>query len=173
MKPFAGSFTQQEPLDDSAIAAATEVLRSGRLHRYNTIPGERSKAAELEQAYAAYQGARYCLACASGGYAMAIALRAAGLVPGEAVRFRWWPSDSPAEESSVELVVAPWGDGSRLTVRESRPGLAAAWFSASALVAPVPGPSALVTSVSITSTVGITVTGSCLRAAGVQFTLAA
>ena len=85
MKPFAGSFTQQEPLDDSAIAAATEVLRSGRLHRYNTIPGERSKAAELEQAYAAYQGARYCLACASGGYAMAIALRAAGLVPGEAV----------------------------------------------------------------------------------------
>ncbi|MEZ5219307.1 MAG: SRPBCC family protein [Ilumatobacteraceae bacterium] len=95
------------------------------------------------------------------------------VVPGEAVRFRWWPSDSPAEESSVELVVAPWGDGSRLTVRESRPGLAAAWFSASALVAPVPGPSALVTSVSITSTVGITVTGSCLRAAGVQFTLAA
>ena len=85
MKPFAGSFTQQEPLDDSAIAAATEVLRSGRLHRYNTAPGERSRAAELEQAYAGYQGARYCLACASGGYAMAIALRAAGLVPGEAV----------------------------------------------------------------------------------------
>ena len=85
MKPFSGNFTQQESLDDTVIAAATEVLRSGRLHRYNSEPGELSKASELEQAYAAYQGARYCLACASGGYAMAIALRAAGLGQGEAV----------------------------------------------------------------------------------------
>lgn len=85
MKPFSGNFTQQEPLDDMVIAAATEVLGSGRLHRYNSEPGELSKASELEQAYAAYQGARYCLACASGGYAMAIALRAAGLGHGETV----------------------------------------------------------------------------------------
>lgn len=85
MKPFAGNFTQQEPLDDTVIAAATKVLKSGRLHRYNSEPGELSQVSRLEQAYAAYQGARYCLACASGGYAMAIALRAAGLVQGEAV----------------------------------------------------------------------------------------
>jgi dTDP-4-amino-4,6-dideoxygalactose transaminase len=85
LKPFTGSFTQQEALDDTVIAAATEILRSGRLHRYNSGPEELSKASELEQAYAAYQGARYCLACASGGYAMAIALRAAGLSSGEAV----------------------------------------------------------------------------------------
>tara|TARA_R110002012_G_scaffold320380_1_gene543683 strand:+ start:111411 stop:112607 length:1197 start_codon:yes stop_codon:yes gene_type:complete len=85
VKPFAGNFTQQEPLDDTVIAAATEVLKSGRLHRYNSEPGELSQVSRLEQAYAAYQGAGYCLACASGGYAMAIALRAAGLVQGEAV----------------------------------------------------------------------------------------
>jgi len=85
LKPFAGNFTQQEALDDTVIAAATEVLRSGRLHRYNSGPGELSKASELEQTYAAYQGVRYCLACASGGYAMAIALRAAGLAHGETV----------------------------------------------------------------------------------------
>ncbi|MDP3525160.1 MAG: aminotransferase class I/II-fold pyridoxal phosphate-dependent enzyme [Hoeflea sp.] len=85
MKPFTGSFTQQEALDDEVVAAAAQVLRSGRLHRYNTAAGELSKASELEQAYAAYQGARYCLACASGGYAMAIALRAAGLKAGESV----------------------------------------------------------------------------------------
>lgn len=85
MKPFSGNFTQQEPLDDTVIAAATEVLRSGRLHRYNSEPGQLSKASQLEQAFAAYQGARYCLACASGGYAMAIALRAAGLAQGERV----------------------------------------------------------------------------------------
>ncbi|WP_052161723.1 aminotransferase class I/II-fold pyridoxal phosphate-dependent enzyme [Hoeflea sp. BAL378] len=85
MQPFTGSFTQQEALDDTVIAAAAEILRSGRLHRYNTAAGELSKASELEQAYALYQGARYCLACASGGYAMAIALRAAGLAQGESV----------------------------------------------------------------------------------------
>src|SRR5690606_16054679 len=73
------------PLDDMVIAAAAEILRSGRLHRYNSGPGELSRASELEQAYAAYQGARFCLACASGGYAMAIALRASGLGQGEAV----------------------------------------------------------------------------------------
>lgn len=85
MQPFTGSFTQQEALDDEVILAATEVLRSGRLHRYNTVADELSQASKLEQAFAAYQGARYCLACASGGYAMAIALRAAGLQQGEVV----------------------------------------------------------------------------------------
>jgi len=85
LKPFTGNFTQQEALDDDVVAAATTVLKSGRLHRYHSAPGELSRASELEQAYALYQGARYCLACASGGYAMAIALRAAGLKPGETV----------------------------------------------------------------------------------------
>lgn len=85
MKPFAGSFTQQEALDETVISAAADVLRTGRLHRYNLVKGEVSQAARLEQAFAAYQGARYCLACASGGYALAIALRAAGLEHGEGV----------------------------------------------------------------------------------------
>ncbi|HEY0919001.1 DegT/DnrJ/EryC1/StrS family aminotransferase [Devosia sp.] len=85
MKRFRGNFTQQEPIGEEAIAAAVEVLRSGRLHRYNTAAGERSIVSSLEAEYAAYQQAKYCLACASGGYAMGIALRAAGLQPGERV----------------------------------------------------------------------------------------
>ena len=85
MKAFEGNFTQQGPIGEDAIAAAVSVMRSGRLHRYNTLPGEKSLAETLEARFAAYQGARYCLACASGGYAMAIALRAAGLASGEAV----------------------------------------------------------------------------------------
>lgn len=85
MKRFAGNFTQQEPIDEEAIAAAVEVMRSGRLHRYNTRPDELSEAAKLERDYAAFQGSRYCLACASGGYAIHIALQAAGLNPGESV----------------------------------------------------------------------------------------
>lgn len=85
MQPFTGSFTQQEPIADDAIAAAVEVLRSGRLHRYNTVGDELGPVAELEKAYAAYQGAAYCLACTSGGYAMSTALRALGIGVGDRV----------------------------------------------------------------------------------------
>lgn len=83
--PFTGSLTQQPPVPEDGIRAAVDLLRSGRLHRYNTAPGEMSQTAELEREYAAWQGARYCLALASGGQAMQIALRAAGLGPGEPV----------------------------------------------------------------------------------------
>ncbi|MFV0515215.1 MAG: DegT/DnrJ/EryC1/StrS family aminotransferase [Jhaorihella sp.] len=82
---FTGSFTQQEPICDDGIAAALKVLRHGRLHRYNTLPGESGETALLEQDFAALSGARYCLAVASGGYAMATALRAAGVKPGDRV----------------------------------------------------------------------------------------
>lgn len=82
---FTGSFTQQLPIPDDAIAAAMAVMKSGRLHRYNVAPGEMSEAAVLEKAFARWQGARYCLALASGGQALQIALRAAGVAAGEAV----------------------------------------------------------------------------------------
>ena len=84
-RPFKGAFTQQEPIGEAAIAAAVAVMRTGRLHRYNTVAGEISQASLLEAEYAAYQGQPYCLACASGGYAMHIALLAAGIRPGEPV----------------------------------------------------------------------------------------
>jgi dTDP-4-amino-4,6-dideoxygalactose transaminase len=82
---FTGNFTQQEPIAEDAIAAAVAVLRSGRLHRYNTLPGEAGEVALLEEEFAALTGARYCLAVASGGYALGCALRALGVAPGDAV----------------------------------------------------------------------------------------
>lgn len=85
MQPFTGSFTQQEPIAEDAIEAAVGVLRSGRLHRYNTVGDELGPVAELEKAYAAYQGSTYCLACTSGGYAMSTALRALGVGVGDRV----------------------------------------------------------------------------------------
>ncbi|MGJ8605637.1 MAG: DegT/DnrJ/EryC1/StrS family aminotransferase [Marivita sp.] len=85
MQPFTGSFTQQEPIAEDAIEAAVAVLRSGRLHRYNTIDDELGPVAELEKAYATYQGSAFCLACTSGGYAMATALRALGVGTGDSV----------------------------------------------------------------------------------------
>ena len=82
---FRGSFTQQEPIPDEGIAAAVALMRSGRLHRYNLDPGETGKVAALEAEVAAFTGARYALAAASGGYAVSIALRAAGVGPGTRV----------------------------------------------------------------------------------------
>jgi len=83
--PFRGSFTQQEAIPEEAIAAAVAVLRSGRLHRYDASGDTPAETAELEREYAAWQGARYCLAVASGGQAMQIALRAAGVRVGDRV----------------------------------------------------------------------------------------
>ncbi len=85
MERFTGSFTQQEPIPDEGIAAALEVMRHGRLHRYNTAGGEAGETALLEQEFAAFTGARFCLAVASGGYALGCALRACGLQGAEPV----------------------------------------------------------------------------------------
>ena len=84
-KVFSRPFTQQEPISQEAIDAAVEVLKSGRLHRYNSIGEEFSEVSLLEQDFANFQGSRYCLACASGGYAMSVSLKAAGLKAGEKV----------------------------------------------------------------------------------------
>ena len=75
-KIFSRPFTQQEAISQESIDAATEVLKTGRLHRYNTIENELSQVSLLEQEYANYQGSRYCLACISCGYALSISLKA-------------------------------------------------------------------------------------------------
>ena len=84
-KIFTKPFTQQEGMPDELIDRAVEILKGGRLHRYNTLADETAEAALLEQEYAQYQETKYCIACTSGGYAMQIALRACGLRHGDKV----------------------------------------------------------------------------------------
>lgn len=86
MRTFDKSFTQQEPIPEAGIERAIEVMRSGRLHRYNTLPSESwGEAGLLEQEFADYVGSPYCLTCASGGYALHIALKSLGLETGAPV----------------------------------------------------------------------------------------
>lgn len=85
MERFTGAFTQQEPIPEAGIEAAIAVMRGGRLHRYNTIGDEVAEVALLEQEFAAYTGAKYALAVASGGYALGAALRAVGVGAGDPV----------------------------------------------------------------------------------------
>lgn len=82
---FKGSFTQQRPLPEESIQAALSVMKSGRLHRYNLAPGEVGEVALLEQEIATLFGAKYCLAVASGGYAITTALRAMNIGTGDRV----------------------------------------------------------------------------------------
>ena len=72
-------------MPEEAIERAVAVMRSGRLHRYNVVDGEQSETVALENEYARYMGVKYCLSCASGGYAMHVALKSAGLQAGEPV----------------------------------------------------------------------------------------
>lgn len=63
-KPFRGNFTQQEPIAGNAIDAAVNVLRSGRLHRYNTPSDDTvSYTSELGAAFAGYTNQSFCPAC--------------------------------------------------------------------------------------------------------------
>jgi len=82
---FTGSFTQQESIPQAGIDAAMAVLQHGRLHRYNLAEGEIGETSALEQEFAELTGAKYCLAVASGGYAMGAALRASGVTAGDKV----------------------------------------------------------------------------------------
>jgi len=83
---FNGNFTQQEPIPQDAIDAAVAVMQTGRLHRYNVASADEiSETAALEIEFARYQEQKYCLACASGGYALQLAMRAFGLEAGEPV----------------------------------------------------------------------------------------
>ena len=85
MDKFTKPFTRQEAIPEAGIDRAIEIMRSGKLHRYNTEEGETAEAALLEKEFADYLGVPYCLACASGGYALHVALKAAGLQTGDKV----------------------------------------------------------------------------------------
>ena len=82
---FEGNFTQQDPMPEAAIRAATEVLSHARLHRYNLGEGEVGEVAYLEREFRDATGAAYALAVTSGGYALATALRAHGVKAGDKV----------------------------------------------------------------------------------------
>ena len=82
---FNGEFTRQEPIPEAGIQRALELLQNGRLHRYNTAPGEESEVALLEKEFAAYVGTRYCAGFNSCGSSIYVALRSAGVKPGDAV----------------------------------------------------------------------------------------
>lgn len=84
-KRFTKDFTLQEPIPEAGIEKAMAVMATGKLHRYNVAPGEKGEAALLEEEFAAYMGKPFCLALSSCGAAMYIALKSAGVKPGDKI----------------------------------------------------------------------------------------
>ena len=82
---FTKEFTRQEPIPEAGIQRAVQLMKSGRLHRYNTAEGEISEVSQLEKEYAEYVGARYCLGLSSCGSAIYVALKSVGVLPGDKV----------------------------------------------------------------------------------------
>lgn len=85
MLTFTKDFTLQEAIPEEGIQNALGVMQTGRLHRYNVMPGEQGYASKLEDAFAAYMGSRYCLSCASCGSALYLALKCLGVKVGDTV----------------------------------------------------------------------------------------
>lgn len=113
-KRFTKDFTLQEPICDLGIEKAIAILKSGKLHRYNVDPGEKGEAALLEEEFAAYMGKKYCLSCASCGSAMYLALKSAGVKPGEKVlcnAYTLAPVPGAIENSGAAIELVEITDG--------------------------------------------------------------
>ncbi len=82
---FGKDLSQPEPIPEAGIARAVELMRSGRLHRYGETGGTAPEPSLLEQEYAAYVGAKYCVAMSSCGATMFVALKCLGVQPGDKV----------------------------------------------------------------------------------------
>lgn len=105
---FTKDFTQQESIPQAGIDKALEIMASGKLHRYNTAPGEKGEAALLEEEFARYMGKKYCLSCASCGSSIYLALKSCGVKPGDKVlcnAFTLAPVPGAIENAGAEIVL--------------------------------------------------------------------
>lgn len=82
---FKGDLAAPDPIPKSGIEAAVSLMRDGRLFRYGEDRSTLPEAALLEEAFAAYMGTKYCVGLNSGGCALFVALRAAGVAHGDKV----------------------------------------------------------------------------------------
>jgi dTDP-4-amino-4,6-dideoxygalactose transaminase len=77
--------TEPEPIPEAGIARALELMRSGRLFRYGEMGADQLDVSLLEREFAAFVGRKYCVAVNSGGSAIFLGLKVAGVAPGDRV----------------------------------------------------------------------------------------
>lgn len=74
-----------DPVPESGQQEALELMRSGRMYRYNVAKGEESVVSMCEKEIADYTGFKYCVALNSCGSALMLLLKSSGLKHGEKV----------------------------------------------------------------------------------------
>jgi len=74
-----------DPIPVAGQEEALELMRTGRLYRYNVKPGEDSVVSKCEEEIAAYTGHKYCVALNSCGSAIMMMMKCTGLKPGDEV----------------------------------------------------------------------------------------
>ncbi|MCF6272823.1 MAG: DegT/DnrJ/EryC1/StrS family aminotransferase [Rhodobacteraceae bacterium] len=92
----------------TSVQAALKLLKSGFLFRYAEMGSEGNEAALLEQEFATLLARKYCIAVNSGGSAIFLALKAAGVQPGDKVllnAFTLAPVPGAIEHLNAEAVL--------------------------------------------------------------------
>jgi dTDP-4-amino-4,6-dideoxygalactose transaminase len=78
-------FLKPEPVPESGIERATQIMRSGKMFRYLAKTPEDSEVSLLERDFARLMGTKYALAVNSASSAIMLSLRAAGAMIGEKI----------------------------------------------------------------------------------------
>ena len=71
-----------DPIPEEGQEAALELMKTGRLYRYNISPGEDSVVSMCEKEICEYTGFKYCVGLNSCGSALMLLLKTTGLKPG-------------------------------------------------------------------------------------------
>ena len=74
-----------DPIPQDGQMSALELMKTGRLYRYNVNKAEESVVSKCEQEIAAYTGHKYCVALNSCGSALMLLLKTTGVKPGDKV----------------------------------------------------------------------------------------
>lgn len=74
-----------DPIPVEGQEAALELMKTGRLYRYNVKSAEESMVSQCEQAVVDYTGHKYCVALNSCGSAIMLMMKCTGLKPGDKV----------------------------------------------------------------------------------------
>ncbi|MCG8425036.1 MAG: aminotransferase class I/II-fold pyridoxal phosphate-dependent enzyme [Proteobacteria bacterium] len=113
MKKLTIDLSAPDPIPEAGIQRAVELMKSGRLFRYGEDRSGELDVAAVEREFAAYLGARYCVAFNSCGASLFVALKCAGVQPGDKVlvnAFTLAPVPGAVNHAGAEPVYIECGD---------------------------------------------------------------
>jgi dTDP-4-amino-4,6-dideoxygalactose transaminase len=110
---------QADPIPEAGIVEAVKIMQQGKLYRYNVPTAEESVVSICEKEVGEYTGHKYVVALNSCGSALFLALKAAGVQPGDKVltnAFTFTAVPSAIEHSGGEAVYVETDAGFRIDV---------------------------------------------------------